>query len=113
MSFTDPWSRKALVLIELSAASLCQMNPTPNGFAVGRTFNLIVLAYNSPAVPDDLHPSHEQLIKRLRTVQNTRAFQNVDIISITGAFTDDQLEKYVVDKERDAAPIRKPFTTGK
>ena len=65
------------------------------------------------AVPDDLHPSHEQLIKRLRTVQNTRAFQHVDIISITGAFTDDQLEKYVADKERDAAPMRKPFTTGK
>ena len=63
------------------------------------------------AVPDDLHPSHEQLIKRLRTVQNTRAFQNVDILSIAGAFTDDQLEKYVADKEREAAPMRKPFMT--
>jgi predicted MPP superfamily phosphohydrolase len=65
------------------------------------------------SMADDLHPSHEQLIRRLKTVQNTRAFQNVDIISITGAFTDDQLEKYVADKERDAAPMRKPFTTGK
>jgi hypothetical protein len=68
------------------------------------------------SMADDLHPSHEQLIRRLRTVQNTRAFQNVDILSIAGAFTDDQLEKYVADKERDAAeyfPKRKPFTTGK
>jgi hypothetical protein len=62
------------------------------------------------SVPDDLHPRHEQLIRRLRTVQNTRAFQNVDIISIAGAFTDDQLEKYVADREREAAPMRKPFT---
>jgi hypothetical protein len=67
------------------------------------------------SIPDDLHPSHEQLIKRLRTVQNTRVFQSVDILSIAGAFTDDQLEKYVADKERDAEyfPKRKPFTTGK
>lgn len=68
------------------------------------------------SMPDDLRPSHEPLIKRLRTVQNTRAFQNVDILSIADAFTDDQLEKYVADKERDAAeysPKRKPFTTSK
>lgn len=67
-------------------------------------------------MPADLHPSREQLIKRLRTAQNTRAFQNVDILSIADAFSDDQLEKYVADKERDAAeysPKRKPFTTGK
>jgi hypothetical protein len=57
------------------------------------------------SVPDDLHPSHEQLIRRLRTVQNTRAFQNVDILSITDAFTDDQLEKYVADKEREDADL--------
>jgi hypothetical protein len=52
---------------------------------------------------DDLKTRREQLIKRLTAAQNTRAFSHVDILTITGAMSDEQLEKYTCDKEREAA----------
>ncbi len=58
----------------------------------------------------------DQFIEKLTAIQNTRAFFNVDILSIAGAMTDDQLEKYVYDKEHEAADYssgRKSFVTGK
>ena len=65
---------------------------------------------------DDLKTRREQLIKRLTAAQNTRAFSHVDILTITGAMSDEQLEKYTCDNEREAAeysPERQPFVTGK
>jgi len=58
----------------------------------------------------------DQLIEKLTAIQNTRAFFNVDILTITGAMSDDQLEKYVYDKERegeDYSSGRQSFVTGK
>lgn len=47
--------------------------------------------------------TRDQLIDKLSAIQNTRAFFNVDILSIAGVMSEDQLEKYVRDKEREAA----------
>ena len=58
----------------------------------------------------------DELIKKLSSIQNTRAFWNVDILSITGAMSDDEVEKYVADKEQQAAgysPKLESFPTGK
>jgi hypothetical protein len=60
----------------------------------------------------------EQLIERLAKAQNSAAFRNMDIISITGSGVmddDDYLEKYVQEKEIQAAEKPRkpgPFVTG-
>jgi hypothetical protein len=59
--------------------------------------------------------NRDELIKKLAGIQNKPAFSDVDILSITGAMDDDYLEKYVQDKEREAAEYstkRGPFVTG-
>jgi predicted CopG family antitoxin len=44
----------------------------------------------------------EKLIEKLTAIQNSRPFWNVDILTITGAMSDDEVEKYVQDKQREA-----------
>jgi len=42
------------------------------------------------------------LIERLTIIQNTPAFRNVDILTITSAMSDREVEKYVRDKEQES-----------